>query len=146
VQLHHATLFVRDAERSTRFYRDGLGLDVLVDRDFDGDWAALLGVDSKRLRAIILGDPTAPHVGQVELVTFAEPLASGPAPGVPATATVMLSFQVDLRTVLPTLERLGAAEHGRTTLSNGNAVATVRDPDGIMVELIDTGSRTVTEA
>ena len=74
MQLHHAVLFVGDGERSLRFYRDGVGCTVLVDREFDGDWPTLLGVASTRLRAIILGNPDDPHVGQVELVTLAEPV------------------------------------------------------------------------
>ena len=78
VQLHHVTLFVRDADRSIRFYRDGLGFTILIDREFDGDWPTLFGVESKRLRAVILGDPERPH--QVELVTFAEPVPDGPPP------------------------------------------------------------------
>jgi len=140
VQLHHVTLFVRDAERSTRFYRDGLGFAVLVDREFDGDWPTLLGVASsaKRLRAVILGDPKQPHAGQLELITFAEPVPDGPPPCAPATGTAVLAFRVDLDAVLPALLELGASDVRRTTLSSGHAAATVRDPDGIIVELLDT--------
>ena len=146
MQLHHVALFVRDAVRSTRFYRDGLGLAVLVDREFDGDWPALLGVTSTRLRAVILGDLDRPEVGQVELLTFAEPVPPGPPPAPPMTATVMLSFQADLATVVPVLEELGATQVRRTTLANGHGVVSVRDPDGIMVELIDTERRAVTSS
>jgi len=142
VQLHHVTLFVRDADRSARFYRDGFGLKALVDREFDGDWPALFGVASKRLRAVILGDPDRPH--QVELVAFAEPVPDGPPPCPPATATVILAFVVDLEAVLPTLLELGATDVRRIRLSNGNTAATVRDPDGILVELLDAGHRTGT--
>jgi catechol 2,3-dioxygenase-like lactoylglutathione lyase family enzyme len=141
VQLHHVTLFVRDAEASLRFYRDGIGCVVLVDREFDGAWPVLLGVESTRLRALILGDADRPDAGQVELVTFAEPVPPGPAPSPPATGTVMLSFHVDLDAILPAVVALGATDVRRTTLSNGHAVVTVRDPDGIMVELIDTRRR-----
>jgi catechol 2,3-dioxygenase-like lactoylglutathione lyase family enzyme len=142
VQLHHVTLFVRDADRSTRFYRDGLGFEILVDREFDGDWPTLLGVESKRLRAVILGDPKHPHVGQVELITLAQPVPDGPPPAAPVTGTVILSVLVDLEAVLPALLAVGATELRRTTLSNGHAAATVRDPDGIMVELLDAERRT----
>src|SRR5262249_46506737 len=140
VQLHHVTLFVRDAERSTRFYRDGLGLELLVDREFDGDWPTLLGVgsSSKRLRAVILGDPKRPHVGQLELITLAEPVPEGPPPRPPATGTAILAFLVDLEAVLPALVELGATDVRRATLSNGSSAVTVRDPDGVLVELLDT--------
>lgn len=141
MHLHHATLFIRDAERSLRFYRDGLGLAVLIDREFDGDWPTLLGVapDSTRLRAIVLGDPENPQIAQVELVTFADGVPDGPPPGEPATGTVLLSFQVDLASVLPALEAAASTAPQQITLKRGNAVASVRDPDGILVELIDIG-------
>lgn len=141
MQLHHVTLFVRDADRSLRFYRDGLGFEVLVDREFDGDWPALFGVASKRLRALILGDPKHPNGGQVELVTFAEPVPDGPPPREPATGTAMLAFLVDLEAVLPALLEVGATDVRRTTLSNGHAAVSVRDPDGVLVELLDAERR-----
>jgi glyoxylase I family protein len=139
VQLHHVTLFVRDAERSIRFYRDGLGFAILLDREFDGDWPTLFGVASKRLRAVILGDPDRPH--QVELVTFAEPVPEGPPLGEPTTRTAILTFQVDLDAILPAVLAAGATALRRTMLSNGNAAATVRDPDGVLVQLLDMGRR-----
>ena len=137
MQLHHAVLFVRDAERSVQFYRDGLGLTVLRDLESDNDWPALLGVESKHLRAVIMGDPDNPEVGQVEVLTFADPVPAGPPPSAPTVTTVMLSFHVLLDTVLPKVLELGATPFGRVTLGNGTRVVTVRDPDGIMVELID---------
>jgi glyoxylase I family protein len=137
VQLHHVSLFVRDAERSIRFYRDGLGFVIRVDREFEGDWPGLFGVASGCLRAVILGDADRPH--QVELVTFAEPIPDGPRPGEPATGTALLSFNVDLEALLPRLLAAGATDLRRTKLSNGTAAATVRDPDGILVQLIDAG-------
>ena len=146
MQVHHVTLFVRDADRSLRFYRDGLGFTILVDREFDGDWPTLLGVASTRLRAVILGDPKHPHVGQVELITLAEPVPDGPPPGAPATGTVVLAFLVDLEAVLPALLAAGASDPRRTTLANGHAAATVRDPDGILVELLDAQRRTGTRS
>jgi catechol 2,3-dioxygenase-like lactoylglutathione lyase family enzyme len=142
VELHHVSLFVRDAERSIRFYRDGLGFTIRLDREFDGDWPGLFGVASKRLRAVILGDPDRPH--QVELVTFAEPVPVGPPPSEPATGTAILTFIVDLEAILPALLEVGATDARRTKLSNGHAAATVRDPDGIMIQLLDAGRQTGT--
>jgi catechol 2,3-dioxygenase-like lactoylglutathione lyase family enzyme len=138
MQLHHAVLFVRDSERSVRFYRDGLGLTVLRDLESDNDWPGLLGVESKHLHAVIMGDPDDPDVGQVEVLTFAEPVPDGPPPSAPTIATVMLSFHVHLDTVLPKVLELGATEFGQVTLKNGTRVVTVRDPDGILVEMLDT--------
>jgi glyoxylase I family protein len=137
VLLHHVVLFVSDLDRGVRFYRDGLGLATLVDREFDGDWPTLFGTGTSRLHAVILGDPDNPQVGQVELLTFTEPLPAGPPPTPPAVSTVMLSFLVDLDVVLPRLEAAGGTDVRRTTLRNGHGVATLRDPDGILVELLD---------
>lgn len=135
--LHHVALFVRDMDTSLAFYRDGLGLSELVDREFDGPWPELFSVESAQLRAIILADPERPQIGQVELLTMTEPVPDGPAPSPPATATVLLSFQVELAAVLPALEAAGATDVRRSTLRNGVDVITLRDPDGILVELID---------
>lgn len=135
--LHHVTLFVRDMDRSLAFYRDGLGMQVQVDREFDGDWPTLFGVTSTRLRAVIMADPSYPEVGQVELLTFTQPAADGPSLAPVATGTVLLSFQVELDAVLPALESAGGTEVRRTTLRNGHGVVTLRDPDGILVELLD---------
>jgi glyoxylase I family protein len=124
-------------DASLAFYRDGLGLSELVDREFDGPWPELFGVDSSRLRAIILVDPDRPQIGQVELLTMTDPVPDGPSPTPPATGTILLSFQVELAAVLPALETAGASDVRRSTLRNGVAVVTMRDPDGILVELID---------
>jgi len=136
VNLYLVSLFVRDAERSTRFYCDGLGLEVLVDREFDGQWPSMFGVESTRLRTIFLGDPSQPDQACVELVTFAKPLPDGLPPSAPATGTVMVAFRVDLERVLPALVELGATDVRRGALSTGTLAATVRDPDGVLVELL----------
>jgi len=91
---------------------------------------------------VILGDPADPNDGGVELVTFAEPVPDGPPPRAPRTGTAMLAFIVDLDAVLPRLLEAGATEVRRATLSRGNAAVTVRDPDGILVELLDKDRRT----
>ena len=68
--LHHAAINARDVDASLRFYRDGLGLEVMMDHEFDGDWVTLFGARSTRLRSVFLGDPTKPDAGVVELVAF----------------------------------------------------------------------------
>jgi catechol 2,3-dioxygenase-like lactoylglutathione lyase family enzyme len=136
VELYLVSLFVRDAERSLRFYRDGLGFEVLSDGEFVGQWPAMFGVESTRLRAIFLGDPAEPNRACVELVTFADPLPSGPPPSPPATGTLMVAFRVDLERVLPALVELGATDVRQGAMSTGVVAATVRDPDGILVELL----------
>jgi hypothetical protein len=42
---------VRDLDASLRFYRDGIGLDVLPDRHVEGDWAERLDAPGRRVRS-----------------------------------------------------------------------------------------------
>jgi catechol 2,3-dioxygenase-like lactoylglutathione lyase family enzyme len=141
VHLHHVVIFVADADRGLAFYRDGLGLETIADREFDGPWPEMFaGVTSGRLRAMILGDPAHPERGQVELLTMLEPVAAGPGVLPIATGSVMLSFMVDLDAVLPRLEAGSGTDVRRATLKNGVAVVTLRDPDGTLVELLDVPS------
>jgi len=41
--LHHAAICARDLDASLRFYRGGLGLEVMMDQSFPGDWSTLFG-------------------------------------------------------------------------------------------------------
>ena len=54
--IHHTVIACRNLEASLAFYRDGLGLEVLADREVEGDWPTLFGAPSRRLRAVFLGD------------------------------------------------------------------------------------------
>ena len=138
MSLDHVVIFVADADRSLAFYREGLGLGTIVDREFDGPWPELFeGITSPRLRAIILGDPDHPERGNVELLTMAEPVEVGPGALHTKTGTVMLSFMVDVAVVLPKLEAAGGTDVRRATLKNGVDVVTLRDPDGTLVELLN---------
>jgi catechol 2,3-dioxygenase-like lactoylglutathione lyase family enzyme len=140
--LHHAALVVHDLERSLRFYRDGLGLEVLMDHTFDGDWPALFAAPSRTLRSVFLGDPGRPDAGIVELVVF----AGGPAPAAPepgaAAGFLLLSFFVEVDATVARLRALGLGAEPRRIehpAPGGRvSMATVRDPDGVLVELIQT--------
>jgi len=142
--LHHAALCVRDVDASLRFYRDGLGLVVLMDEHFDGDWPALFDAPSRRLHSVFLGEPTAPNAGVVELVAFDGGVDAGrPAPG-PESGFFLLSFFVEVAATLARLDELGLGGTPRRIEQPGPggtsiAMATVRDPDGVLVELIEAG-------
>ena len=49
--IHHSVVVVGDLEASLRFYRDGLGLEVLQDRHVEGDWEIQPGRSSGRFLA-----------------------------------------------------------------------------------------------
>ncbi|HUI04271.1 MAG TPA: VOC family protein [Acidimicrobiales bacterium] len=142
-RVHHSAITARDVEASVRFYRDGIGLTLLMDRRFDGDWPTLFGVRSTSLRSVFLGDPAAPDAGVVELVDFGEAPAPAPPGSAGGAGFLLLSFFVDLDATLARLAALGHDDVRRIAQpAPGGAVAmaTVRDPDGVLVELIDTAA------
>ncbi|MCV7175382.1 VOC family protein [Mycolicibacterium sphagni] len=137
--LHHAGLCVRDIELSLRFYRDGLGLEVVSDQVLEADLHPLLGVHTEEVRFIFLGDPASPEAGIVELLDLGSNriTASGPGPGGPARGLFLLSMRADVPAVLSRLEELGLGGTPRMMpVPRGGFAATVVDPDGVMVELI----------
>jgi catechol 2,3-dioxygenase-like lactoylglutathione lyase family enzyme len=146
--VHHSAISTRDIDAGIRFYRDGLGLQVLMDHEFDGDWSTLFDAPSDRLRSVFLGDPDSPDAGIVELVTFAgdgtgdSDDAPGPAP--PRSGFFLLSFFVDVDETLARLAAVGLDRPARRIRVPGPGgdveMATVRDPDGVLVELIGRGS------
>jgi glyoxylase I family protein len=141
-RVHHSAINARDFDASLRFYRDGLGLEVMMDEEFDGDWPTLFGAGVSRLHSVFLGDPANPDAGIVELVGFDGMPDGAPAVDEPRTGFFLLSLYVgDTDAVLAKLRELGlGGEPRRIELPapDGSSVvmATVRDPDGVLVELI----------
>jgi catechol 2,3-dioxygenase-like lactoylglutathione lyase family enzyme len=145
--VHHSAISTRDIDAGIRFYRDGLGLQVLMDHEFDGDWRALFDAPGDRLRSVFLGDPDSPDAGIVELVAFTgdgtgDPAAAPQAP--PGSGFFLLSFFVDVDETLARLAAVGLDRPARRIRVPGPGgdveMATVRDPDGVLVELIGIGS------
>jgi catechol 2,3-dioxygenase-like lactoylglutathione lyase family enzyme len=138
--VHHSAICVRDVDAALSFYRDGLGLRVLMDHEFGGDWRTLFDAPSDRLRSVFLGDPDHPEAGIVELVRFDAAADDGRAPGRPATGFFLLSFFVDVDSTLDRLASLGlGGAPARIDVPGPDepiAMATVRDPDGVLVELV----------
>jgi catechol 2,3-dioxygenase-like lactoylglutathione lyase family enzyme len=137
-RVHHSAVVCSDVELSLQFYRDGLGMDVLMDEVFEGDWPTLFAARSTRLRSIFLGSAGDESAGIVELVVFddAEP-ARDDRP--PAYGFFLLSLYVDVSATLDRLAAFGVQPEGRTAMSTPGGevlMATVRDPDGVLVELI----------
>ena len=141
---------VHDLEASLQFYRDGIGLDVLLDREVEGDWPGLLDGPSRKLRAVFLGDATVPDItaGVLELNAF----AGGEVPTDTASSRVrtglfMLSYFVDVAATLKKLDEMGlGGPPRRVTQATPNGeitIALVHDPDGVRV-LLTPGSITQT--
>jgi glyoxylase I family protein len=138
-RIHHSAICVTDVEESLRFWRDGLGFHVLMDQRFEGDWPTLLEGPSEWLRAVFLGDPGAPDSGIVELVDLGS--LPGPADAVPPRGGfLLLSVFTDVAAALDRLASLGLGGPPRRVEVSGVAMAVVRDPDGVLVELVDSGA------
>src|SRR5215831_7980973 len=105
---HHSAICVRDFNASLRFYTEGIGLEVLMERDFEGDWPSLFGAPEPKLRSAFLGDPSVSTAGIVELVDFVGGVDDGPPPSdVPRAGFFLLSFYVDVDETLARLAALG---------------------------------------
>jgi catechol 2,3-dioxygenase-like lactoylglutathione lyase family enzyme len=138
--LHHSAIHTADVDRSLLFYRDGIGLQVLMDQEFDGDWSTLFGAPADRLRSVFLGDPSSPDAGIVELVAFDGADGDPTSPAPPRPGFFLLSFFVDVDATLTRLAAAGfdaPARRIHVPGPSGNVeMATVRDPDGVLVELV----------
>jgi len=141
-KIHHSAICVRDFDTSLCFYRDGLGLSLLWEREFEGDWPTLFGAPEAKLHSAFLGDPGAPDAGIVELVEFIGGMEEGTPQGLqPQLGFFLLSFYVDVDVTLARLAHLGLGGEPRRIEVTGMAeqhvpMATVRDPDGVIIELI----------
>ncbi|HZP28363.1 MAG TPA: VOC family protein [Acidimicrobiia bacterium] len=144
-RVHHSAICARDIDESVRFYRDGIGLTVMMDGEFEGDWPTLFAARGTKLRSVFLGDPELADAGILELVAFVDGMADAPtAPAEPAPGFLLVSLYVDVDPTLQRLAALGLGGEPRRISLPGPAgavtIATVRDPDGVLVELIDTSA------
>lgn len=140
--IHHAAICVRDIDAGIRFWCEGLGFRQIMDHTFDGDWQTLLRAPTSSLRAVFLGDPANPESGIVELVDLgALPEAPALADGQPTTGFLLLSVLTDLDAALARLAALGLGGTPRRIRVSGIDMAVVVDPNGVQVELVDTGAR-----
>jgi glyoxylase I family protein len=130
-RIHHAAIVVADLDASLRFWRDGLGFEPLMDDTFEGDWETLFGVDATKVRSVMLGDPTRPGSGIVEFVQFL-------GADVPAGFELLSLFVGDVDEALDNLGDAAQELRRIEVESPGGPVpmVTVRDPDGVLVEII----------
>jgi catechol 2,3-dioxygenase-like lactoylglutathione lyase family enzyme len=139
--VHHTAIVTTDVERALGFWRDGLGLTVLFDHAFTGDWPTLFGARTETLQSIFLGDPSAPDTGIVELVVFDNPAPERESIAGPAPGFFLVSLNRDVDPTLRRLADLGFADDVRQIVvpaPHGKQVemAVITAPDGVRVELI----------
>jgi glyoxylase I family protein len=135
-RIHHAAIVVADVDASMRFWRDGLGFELLMDETFEGDWKTLFDIDATKVRSVMLGDPSRAGSGIVEFVQFI-------GADVPPGFELLSLFVADVDDVLA---KLGddAVELRRIEVASPDGpvpMVTVRDPDGILVEIIGPARR-----
>ncbi|KAL7903130.1 hypothetical protein HDV64DRAFT_274050 [Trichoderma sp. TUCIM 5745] len=125
------------------FYQYGIGLDLLSDVTVEMDWQTLLGAKTNSLRAVSLGNSQIPDTtaGVVELNAFEGGVPIGPIDSAdqPESGLFLISFFVDVNATLARLQSMGYGLDFRMITSNTSAgqstLATVRDPDGVIVLL-----------
>jgi catechol 2,3-dioxygenase-like lactoylglutathione lyase family enzyme len=141
VKLHHSAICTHDVEASLRFWRDGLGFEVQFDHSFEGDWPTLFGAPGAHLRSVFLGDPADHESGIVELVDFGVAPPGAAAVDEPRRGFFLLSVFADLDSVLARLRELGLGGEPRQIEVGGTRMAVVRDPNDVLVEVIDAGAQ-----
>jgi catechol 2,3-dioxygenase-like lactoylglutathione lyase family enzyme len=139
--VHHTAIVTTDVERALAFWREGLGLTVLFDHVFTGDWPTLFDARTDALQSIFLGDPSAPDTGIVELVVFDNPAPERESIAGPAPGFFLVSLNRDVEPTLRRLADLGFADDVRQIVvpaPHGKQVqmAVITAPDGVRVELI----------
>jgi len=135
--IHHVAICPADLDKTLKFYKDGIGLKELVDSNFQSNYKKLFKASSNSIRVIYLGDSSHPYGGLLELVVFDGGAEHAPPPAAPHYGFLMLSFWVDVPVVLGRLRNMGlAGSEESLEVGNGDMMATVRDPDNILIELI----------
>ena len=143
-RVHHAGVTVADADRSLRFYRDLLGMKVLGDTRLSrADVAALLGADEIDLRIVDLdtGDGRI-----IELLEYASPRGHHVDYASRDSGTAHIAVQVDdLDAVAAGIAAAGGSVISRRAIKAGDTTGIfagarllyVRDPDGMILELVE---------
>ena len=136
-RIHHSAICTR-IEGSLRFWRDGLGFVPTMDYTFKGDWKALFNAPENTLHSIFLGPSgDADSSGIVELVDFGEFRSERghqrPRDRVLSRIGVPRRRRNHSSPDRARTGRRGAPGHR----SGGVRMAVVRDPNGVLVELID---------
>lgn len=134
-RVHHSVVICSDLDRSLRFYRDGLGMDVVMEQE------SATGPDdaSEGPHIVFLGSEEDQSAGMVELIKFDGGVEPAPENRGRAYGFYALTFYVDVDATLDRLAAMGAQPELRTQFeAPGGAVVIVmiRDPDGVLVELI----------
>ncbi|MBD0289654.1 MAG: VOC family protein [Thermoleophilia bacterium] len=142
--LHHTGLTVRDLERSLAFYRDALGMEVVMRQEKRGGYlAAIVGYEDAHVRMAHLAYPG--DAQRIELFEYLHP-SGRDRPGEPRDVgiTHVCLLVEDVRAVSARLRAAGVDFYSDpvfidTGANAGGYGVYVRDPDGITLELFQRG-------
>ena len=141
-RVDHFALTVGDLERSLRFYRDLLGLEVKVRRVWNEEYVReMVGFPDASMDIALLALPGSEDQ-QLELIEYQQPRARPPHNPINAAGSAHLCFMVD--DIQETYDRL--RQEGIEFVSapvavpvgpnKGRRTAYLLDPDGIVVQLM----------
>jgi catechol 2,3-dioxygenase-like lactoylglutathione lyase family enzyme len=138
--IHHTVIRVADMDRSITYWRDGIGLDLMMDGEFEGDWPTLFRTPSTTLRSVFLGDHGVDG-GILELVDFGL-VGTRPVIGeTPNQGLMLVAFQCAIDPALERLDRLGfEAPQREVTVPSGRGpvhIVLLEDPNGVPFELTE---------
>jgi catechol 2,3-dioxygenase-like lactoylglutathione lyase family enzyme len=143
-RIHHVGITVANLDRSLAFYRDLLGM-RLIGLSVDEDVGAILG---KQVAGVRIADLDVGNDQILELLEYGSENGDVRNYGPDAVGSCHLSLEVgDLTSVLSRLASAGFTPMGEPTpltiggVWEGCTVIYLRDPDGIILELLerDTG-------
>jgi catechol 2,3-dioxygenase-like lactoylglutathione lyase family enzyme len=138
--IHHTVIRVEDMDRSIAYWRDGVGLDLLMDGDFEGDWPTLFNAPSNVLRSVFLGE-RGRDGGILELVDFGTPGRRQPPGEMTDLGLMLVAFQCAVDPVLSRLEALGFdAPLREVTVPSARGpvrIVLLEDPNGVRFELTE---------
>jgi len=141
---HHTSFTVADLERSVEFFRDLLGLEVVMSRVIDDAYfGRIVGLPGCRVKAALLRIPGSDHL--LELFEYLAPRGEPCVPRPCDPGSCHLSLQVDdLRPLHQRLRGKVAFVSEPVALdagpNRGGYALYLRDPSGILVELFQPGS------
>jgi catechol 2,3-dioxygenase-like lactoylglutathione lyase family enzyme len=142
VNIHHTSFTVSDLDRSIAFFRDALGLELLFVREIREDYFdKIVGLPGARVKAALLRLPGGSH--HVELFQYVSP------PGHAVKARPCDPGSTHLAFVVEDLAGLHAGLMGKGASfvsapvpitagpNRGAFAAYLRDPNGILIELLE---------
>ena len=141
-RVDHFALTVGDLERSLRFYRDLLGLEVRVRRVWDEEYVRkMVGFSDASMDIALLALPGSEDQ-QLELIEYRQPRAKAPRNPINTAGSAHLCFMVDdIQEVYERLRRAGIEFVSAPVAvpvgpNKGRRTAYLLDPDGIVVQLM----------